>query len=413
MITDKRMVSCTRATGTAGGRWPSRKRHSVVQCGSRSFFLSFLIFLRVVAGPAGFSAAAVKSGPLERAQSEAAQVGASGAAGLLRRIDLGDPQCRHLIRQTVERTLRFLAASQDKETGALGSKYQVAITSLAGLAFLGAGYGYQRGTYGTNVELCVRYLLKVAQSSPTPGFLAKAGEDHPMHGHGYALLFLTQVFGELPVRRQEAVRGVIRRGIKAIALGRSWRGGWYYHVQNRRHQDENSVTVCVLQALRAARNVGFSVDSGLITGAERYLRQCQKRDGSFCYSLSGGAQWSSFELTAGAVASLQALGLYGSGEVSRGIGYLKRCLAEVPGRPLDAARRYRFYGNLYASQAFYQAGGSTWRSWYPAAFRQLIEEARPAGDGLRWESHFGPQYATAVAALILEVPLGYLPIFEK
>ena len=45
--------------------------------------------------------------------------------------------------------------------------------------------------------------------------------------------------------------------------------------------------------------------------------------------------------------------------------------------------------------------------------RQLIEEARPAGDGLRWESHFGPQYATAVAALILEVPLGYLPIFEK
>jgi hypothetical protein len=38
--------------------------------------------------------------------------------------------------------------------------------------------------------------------------------------------------------------------------------------------------------------------------------------------------------------------------------------------------------------------------------------ATQAADG-SWESRFGKGYATAVALLVLEVPLGYLPLFER
>lgn len=313
--------------------------------------------------------------------------------------------------KAIDRGLAFLDASQSKEVGAVGEKYQVALTSLSGLAFLGAGYGYDRGKYGRNVALCVRFLLRTSQSERSPGFIAKAGEDHPMHGHAYALLFLTQVYGELPVGMQKDVRAVIHRGVQVIASAMSFRGGWDYAARNERQQDENTVTVCVLQALRAARNVGFSIDKNLVDKADQYLKACQKADGSFRYSLSRSVKWSSYELTTGAVASLQVLGKYRTPAVKSGLAFLQKKLAKQADNPLAAAERYPFYGNFYAAQAFYQAGDRHWRAWYPLAFQRLIE-AGEKNDG-HWKSRYGDAYATAMAALMLEVPLGFLPIFQR
>jgi len=342
-----------------------------------------------------------------------APLDSQGSVGLLP--SGGDPWRREL-KGAVEGSLAFLAERQLKDSGVLGARYQVAVTSLAGLAFLGAGYGYERGKYGPNIALCVKYITHVAtHGDVSPGYIARAGEDHSMYGQGYAILFLTQVFGELPLWRQKEVRVIIRKGIEAIARARSWRGGWYYGPLNDRHRDENSVTVCVLQALRAARNVGFVVDKDLIDGAEEYLKSCQNPDGSFQYSKSGNVTWSSYELTCGAVASLQALGRYHSAEVKRGLDYLRRSLSRVAPRYLDAASRYSFYGNFYAAQTFHLAGGDLWRKWYPAALKQLIGSGKREGPTLRWEDRlgFGTEYATAMAVLTLEVPLGYLPIFQK
>ncbi len=311
----------------------------------------------------------------------------------------------------IAKGLEFLAAQQSRELGAVGSKYQVGVTSLAGMAFLGAGDGYNRGRHGEQIALCLKYVLESAQSETHPGFLAKAGEDHPMHGHALGVLFLTQVYGELPAGLQRKVGETIRRGIERIRNARSREGGWYYGPTNESHQDENSVTVCVLQALRGARNVGFEVNEELIAGARRYVERCQKADGSFRYQVASEVTWSTFELTCASVASLQALGVYGSNEVRRGIDCLERQLSKEPLAPLDAATRYRFYGNFYAAQVFYLAGEEKWRTWRARAFPQLIEEGRR--QGWRWKDRFGDECATAMAVLILEVPLGYLPIFQR
>jgi hypothetical protein len=311
----------------------------------------------------------------------------------------------------IAKGLEYLAAQQSRELGVVGGKYQVAVTSLAGMAFLGAGYGYNRGKYGEQIALCLKYVLESAQSDAYPGFLAKAGEDHPMHGHAFGVLFLTQAYGELPANLQRKAGETIRRGIERFRTARSRLGGWYYGPTNESHQDENSVTVGVLQALRGARNVGFDVDEDMIAGARQYLERCQKADGSFRYQIDPLVTWSTFELTCASVASLQALGVYGSDEVNRGIDFMERQLSKAPSEPLSAATRYRYYGNFYAAQVFYLAGGERWRNWQARAYEQLIEEGRR--EGWVWKSRFGDEYATAMAVLTLEVPLGYLPIFQR
>src|SRR6516165_1471188 len=66
------------------------------------------------------------------------------------------------VQQSINRGLEYLAASQN-EDGALGSgstyRRHVAVTALAGIAFLSAGSTPNRGKYGKNVEKVVQYLL--------------------------------------------------------------------------------------------------------------------------------------------------------------------------------------------------------------------------------------------------------------
>jgi len=326
-------------------------------------------------------------------------------------INIEVPAGKRRVIQTIEKGLAYLNSKQSRDVGAVGEKYQVALTSLSGLAFLGGGYGYNRGKYGKNIALCVSYLIRSSYSERCPGFIAKAGEDHPMHGHAYAILFLTQVYGELPPGVQKQVRVVIHRGVQVISSAMSFRGGWDYDAQNDRQQDENTVTVCILQALRAARNVGFSIDQKLVDKADNYLKECQMPGGGFRYSLSRSVKWSSYELTSGAVASLQSLGDYNTPEAKSGLDFMSKRLIKHVDNPLQAAERYKFYGNFYAAQVFYQAGDRYWSKWYPFAFKKLIEEGN--ANGGHWKSRYGNEYATAMAVLILEVPLGFLPIFQR
>ena len=79
---------------------------------------------------------------------------------------------------------------------------------------------------------------------------------------------------------------------------------------------------------------------------------------------------------------------------------------------------FYFYGNYYAVQAMYTRGGEAWRDWYTQVRDDLLDLAHTArtnqGDGMRWQAHFvGDVFATSVAAIILQVPSHYLPIFQR
>jgi len=322
------------------------------------------------------------------------------------------------VRPAVEKGLDYLARQQ----GALGSGaisdpsdpldlYPVATASLAGLAVLGAGYLPGEGPYGQVLVGCLDYLRACADHST--GAIAEGPDAKSrMHQHCYAVLFLAELLGSLPPEREEDVRALVRAGVKTIERAQGPNGGWYYTTDPGTLKDEASVTICALQALRAARNVGFSVSSSTIDRAISYVKRCQNgRDGSFAYSISlaDGAR-TSYALTVAALSTLNAAGVYRSQEFSLGLDNARRALEAAPSAWRAAEREFEYYANLYAAQVYFQEGGALWDRWFPAVRRHLLETQ--AVDGF-WESRFGKAYATAVALLVLEVPLGYLPLFER
>jgi hypothetical protein len=311
------------------------------------------------------------------------------------------------VRIAIDRALRFLKARQ-LNSGTIGGRYPVAATSLAGLAILGAGHREGGGPYGDMLRRALQYLGEGSKD----GYLSE--DSSRMHGHCYAVLFLTQIYGELGRERQVDVGRLIRGGIKVIENSQSRLGGWYYwpsKTPNVSDEDEASITICALQALRAANEIGFVVPKSRIDRAVDYVKKCKSEDGSFRYSLSMRASHTSYALTVAAVSTLHAAGAYDAPEARAGLDFARKVVARFPGDPFKAAgKEFNLYANLYAAQAFHQTGGESWTSWYERAAKGLLE--RQEADG-RWEDDYGPEIGTAMAALILEVPLDYLPIFQR
>jgi hypothetical protein len=339
-----------------------------------------------------------------------------GLAGrsLLGRASMGQtPEVlpKHVTPETlraVVRGLDYLAGIQSDEgswIGGGGQAYPVAMTGLAGTALLAHGNSPTRGKYSKNVQATVEYLVRC--STPT-GLITGPGQDNgiPMHGHGFALLFLASVYGMITkesLRRQ--VGEAIRKAVALTSQGQSEAGGWTYVPGTG---DEGSVTVTQVQALRAAQNAGFLVPKAVIDEAGGYLEKCRTPEGGIRYSLTSGGG-PKLPISAAAVATL-----YNSGQFDSPIAV--DCLKYVWGqfRSTDAFAKgggHAFYTHLYASQGFYMAGDEYWDAYFPKTRDQLI--AMQAGDG-SWNGDFiGPVYGTSIAAIILQLPFKYLPVFQR
>ncbi|MBI3097055.1 MAG: terpene cyclase/mutase family protein [Planctomycetes bacterium] len=308
--------------------------------------------------------------------------------------------------QATERALAFLA-SQQSRNGSFGTQYPVAVTSLSGLAFLSHGNQPGQGRYGEQVRLAIRYL--VFDCAPSRGgFITEPGQGQSrMHGHGFATLFLAEVWGmseTLDATLRDRLRVAIEGAVRTIENSQSRLGGWYY-LPNKADLDEASVTVCEVAALRAARNAGFQVDKQVIDRAISYLKKSANKDGSFKYSLSMGQTRSSSALTAAAVSTLNFAGEYSLPEVQNGLKFLQKF---KPGT--DHNNGHQFYEDFYAAMAMFQAGGAFWEEWFPLIRDDLIKRQTKSG---AWEGEYGTEYCTSLACLILQIPYRYLPILQR
>jgi hypothetical protein len=112
--------------------------------------------------------------------------------------------------------------------------------------------------------------------------------------------------------------------------------------------------------------------------------------------------------SAAGVASLYYAGIYEDDAIDKGIAYLIR--EAMPGQP-TASKAHYFYGQYYAVQAMYLAGGENWAKWWPAIREELTRAQQTNGS---WEDRsVGDSYGTAMALIILQMPKRYLPIFQK
>jgi hypothetical protein len=310
--------------------------------------------------------------------------------------------------RAVTKGLDYLAAQQSDDgswnTGG-GQAYPVAMTGLAGTAFLAHGNSPTRGKYSRSVQGAVEYLVRCA--TPT-GLITGPAQDsgQPMHGHGFALMFLASVYGMVTkesLRRQ--VGETIRKAVALTSQGQSADGGWTYIPGAG---DEGSVTVTQVQALRAAQNAGFLVPKSVIEEAGKYLEKCRTPEGGIQYSLrfGGGPR---LAISAAAVATLYNAGQFDSPIATDCLKYVWGQFKAHEG--WQKGGFHDFYTHLYASQGFYMAGDEYWDNYFPGARDQLI--AMQTGDGSWQGDGIGQIYGTAIAVIILQLPYKYLPVFQR
>lgn len=305
------------------------------------------------------------------------------------------------LNEAVKRGFEYLKTQQNSDGSFGRGRYgrHVGITALCALAYMADGNLPGRGPFGEQVSKALEFVL--AHSTET-GLLAAEASHGPMYGHGFAALFLGEVYGMNP--EDKRVRDALVKAVELIVGTQNEEGGWRYNPVP--YDADVSVTICQVMALRSARNAGIKVPKQTIDRAVEYVRKCQNPDGGFKYMLqAGGSAW---PRTAAGVASLFYAGIYEDDSIDRGLDYLMR--NALPGAGMAGQAHY-YYGHYYAVQAMYLAGGERWQRWWPAVRDELI--ARQSSGGGWLDNNTGGDDASAMSLIVLQMPKRYLPIFQR
>ena len=305
-------------------------------------------------------------------------------------------------RSAIERGLDHLASLQNADGSFGRGRYadNAGIVALCGIALLADGHMPGRGRHGETVRRSLDYLLDHVTET---GLIAAETGHGPMYGHGFATLFLGEVYGM--TSEDARVRDALERAVELIVNSQNDEGGWRYNPVP--YDADVSVTICQVMALRSARDAGIKVPASTIERAVEYVKKCQNPDGGFKYMIAaGGSGWAR---SAAGVATLFYAGRYGDESIARGLDYLER--QAFPSGRSSLTQAHYFYGHYYAVQAMYLAGGDWWRRWWPAIRDDLVAQQTPAGGWL--DQQQGGAYATAMALIILQMPQRYLPIFQR
>ncbi len=252
--------------------------------------------------------------------------------------------------KAIKNGLAWLARTQNAD-GSFGSgtyRGNIAVTSLCGLAFMASGSSPGRGPYGAQIDKALVYVMD--NTSPS-GFIAVAASSThgPMYSHGFGTLFLAEAYG---MTHRPEIREKLQKAVRLIIDSQNIEGGWRY--QPVRRDADLSVTICQINALRAARNAGLYVPKETVEACIDYVKRSQNHDGGFRYMLQGGA--SAFPRSAAGVVALQSAGEYDTKEVRDGIGYLRQYIREIK---LGNRYSHYYYGHYYAAQAMWLRGGTT------------------------------------------------------
>jgi hypothetical protein len=305
------------------------------------------------------------------------------------------------------RGLDFLARTQSSRGQWNTPPYPVAVTALAGLALLCSGSTVTQGPYSKQIARTTDYLLSQSRKN---GLIGDPQNDQRYtYGHGFSMLFLSQVLGEegLQDRRDDLVE-VLDRAVTFCGKAQTPAGGWgYVSAKDGQDYDEGSTTITQVQGLRGCRNAGISVPGEIIESAKRYIYSCQNPDGGISYS-SQQMGSSRPAITAASLAALYNAGDYGNSKVPEMLTYSRKELYDV--KKVDDAFGHWHYTYLYYSQVVYRQGDEEWLPFRDRLYSNIENDQGPEG---AWEGQIHNVYISACNLIMLQLDLGYLPIFQR
>ena len=306
--------------------------------------------------------------------------------------------------------LDWLAAKQSRRGSwaANEGRYPTAITALAGTALLMEGSTTSQGRHAEPIRRAVDYL--VSRSRPNGLIGDPKTDDRYTYGHGFAMLFLSQVLGEEEdERRREELVDVLTRAVEFSGRAQTKDGGWgYVSAADGNDFDEGSTTITQVQGLRGCRNAGIPVSREIIDRAIGYIHACTLPDGGVQYSSKGGGGRPA--ISAAAIACLFNAGEEDDTHVPRMLVYARKHLGNIANNSFG----HWHYAHFYYAQVMYREGGEAWETYRDQVERRLVEEARRDRDGVSWtQGYIGNAYTTATNLTILQLDKGMLPIYQR
>lgn len=326
--------------------------------------------------------------------------------------------------QAVQAALAWLAAAQaadgrwdaarhgagrargGQHHGSVGAHSDHGVTGLALLAFLGAGSTHRTGVHADQVERGLRFLL--SRQRPDGSLAGDAEFFAALYCHGMATLALAECTA---LTADDSLRPALDRAVRhTLAMQHPLTGGWRYAAGDRGDTSQLGWQVMVLTSARQAGIGG--------------LEPAEARARTFLQSVSSGragglaayraGERPSMAMTAEALLCRMFLGMPVDHPVAT------EALAMIGGSPPDRARP-NAYAWYYATLASFHAGGPQWARWNASLQEAILPLQRRDGGPLAgswdpdpvWGMHGGRVYATALAAMTLEVYYRYLPMHRQ
>ena len=295
----------------------------------------------------------------------------------------------------IKRGLDALKKSQERDGhwGRTDDKNREAYTAFAMIAFMMNGhFPNKKPPYGETMTKAVDALLQ-AGNREYPGYM---GDN--MYAHGLCTVALSEVWGH--TEKDDAVREALKAAVKVILGAQNSGGGWRYNPVPAGH--DVSVSAMQVVALASARQAGIFVPDDTINRGVRYLTLAhQTADGGFSYMPGPGL--SGFPRTAAACTSMMMLGRHDAPEVKAGLAYLRKEAASA----LKGANNWP-YAMYYMVIAMNLSGPDNLKWWYPQVRDVLLARQNPEGG-------FGKRsaYDTATAVIVLSMPYGFVPTYQR
>jgi hypothetical protein len=306
--------------------------------------------------------------------------------------------------------LDWLVATQSRRGSwaANEGRYPTAMTALAGTALLLEGSTPTQGRYADAIARAVDYLI--SRSRPNGLIGDPKTDDRYTYGHGFSMLFLSQLLGEEEdERRREELVDVLSRAVEFSGRAQTKDGGWgYVSAKDGNDFDEGSTTITQVQGLRGCRNAGIPVPREIIDKAIAYIHRCTLPDGGVQYSSKGGGGRPA--ISAAAIACLFNAGEEDDTHVPRMLAYAEKHLGNIANNSFG----HWHYAHFYYAQVMYREGGERWEQYRGQVEKRLLAEAQKDRDGVFWpQGYIGHVYTTATNLTILQLDNATLPIYQR
>jgi hypothetical protein len=279
-----------------------------------------------------------------------------------------------------------------------GIRADTGITGLALLAFLGAGQTHYQGPHRKTVQWGLEYLLRSQRQGNLGGDSSTYAN---MYCHSMALFAICEAYA---MTGDQRMRPYVQRGVDySLSSQNRSGGGWRYRPGD---QGDMSQFGWQVMALKSAALAGINVPRGVQDQMHHFLDSCSSGQFGGLASYRPGQRPSRTMTAEGLLCRLFLDVSQQDPSVAEAARYI--------GQQLPGDGKPNLYYWYYATLALHPLGDERWERWNVALKREILGLQRSQGSlagswdpQTVWGGYGGRVYATAMAALCLEVYYRY------